>query len=68
MQVRRGAPREARSSSGGFVPAVIKVDGTLQNTVIYTYPGASQFWTYKREEFLKHPVYSREFPPCRYCR
>ena len=25
----------------------------------------SQFWTYKPEEFLKQPVYSRDFPPAK---
>jgi branched-chain amino acid transport system substrate-binding protein len=27
----------------------------------------SQFWKYSPEEFLKQPVYSRDFPPCRHC-
>jgi branched-chain amino acid transport system substrate-binding protein len=39
----------------------------LWNSVIQTYPNVSQFWTYKKEEFLKQPVYSRDFPPCKYC-
>jgi branched-chain amino acid transport system substrate-binding protein len=39
----------------------------LWNTVIKTYPNVSQFWTYGKEAFLKQPVYSRDFPPCRYC-
>ena len=39
----------------------------LWNTVIKTYPEVSQFWTYKKEEFLKQPVYSRDFPPCKFC-
>jgi branched-chain amino acid transport system substrate-binding protein len=39
----------------------------LWNTVIKTYPEVGQFFTYKKEEFLKQPVYSREFPPCKYC-
>jgi branched-chain amino acid transport system substrate-binding protein len=39
----------------------------LWNTVIKTYPQVSQFWTYGKETFLKQPVYSRDFPPCRYC-
>ena len=39
----------------------------LWNTVIKTYPNVSQFWNYRKEEFLKQPVYSREFPPCKYC-
>ena len=27
----------------------------------------SQFWNYKPEEYLKNPVYDRNFPPCKYC-
>ncbi len=50
-----------------YIRKVEKVDGKLQNTVIYTYPAVSQFWKYNPEEFLKQPVYSRDFPPCRHC-
>ncbi|HEV3396385.1 MAG TPA: ABC transporter substrate-binding protein [Xanthobacteraceae bacterium] len=39
----------------------------LWNTVIKTYPAVSQFWTYGKDAFLKQPVYSRDFPPCKYC-
>ncbi|MEJ2434477.1 MAG: hypothetical protein P8Y53_15425 [Pseudolabrys sp.] len=39
----------------------------LWNTVIKTYPHVDQFWTYGKEKFLKQPVYSRNFPPCKYC-
>ncbi len=39
----------------------------LWNTVIKTYPNVSQFWTYKKADFLKQPVYSRTFPPCKHC-
>jgi branched-chain amino acid transport system substrate-binding protein len=39
----------------------------LWNTVIKTYPAVGQFWTYGKEEFLKQPVYSRDFPPCKNC-
>jgi branched-chain amino acid transport system substrate-binding protein len=42
-------------------------DGELQNTVIVTIPAVSQFWKYGAEEFLKQPVYSRDFPPCKAC-
>ncbi|WP_225704787.1 ABC transporter substrate-binding protein [Bradyrhizobium cenepequi] len=42
---------------------VERKDGKLQNTVIKTYPAVSQFWTYKPEEFLKSPVYSRDWTP-----
>jgi len=40
----------------------------LWNTVIKTYPNVSQFWTYGKDKFLKQPVYSRDFPPCKYCK
>jgi branched-chain amino acid transport system substrate-binding protein len=39
----------------------------LWNTVIKTYPNVDQFWTYGKETFLKQPVYSRDFPACKYC-
>jgi branched-chain amino acid transport system substrate-binding protein len=39
----------------------------LWNTVIKTYPAVSQFWTYGKEKFLAQPVYSRDFPPCKFC-
>ncbi len=38
----------------------------LVNTVIKTYPQVSQFWTYNPLEFLKNPVYSRDWPPARF--
>jgi hypothetical protein len=41
--------------------------GELQNSVIHTYPAVSQFWTYKPEDFLKQPLYTRDWPPCRGC-
>ena len=50
-----------------YIRKVERVNGKLQNTVIYTYPAVSQFWKYSPEEFLKQPVYSRDFPPCRFC-
>ena len=36
-------------------------DGKLWNEVDEVIPNVSQFWTYDPEEFLKQPVYSREF-------
>jgi branched-chain amino acid transport system substrate-binding protein len=39
----------------------------LWNTVVKTYPNVSQFWTYGKEKFLAQPVYSRDFPPCKFC-
>jgi len=46
-----------------YIRKTERVGGELQNTVIYTYPEVSQFWKYKPEEFLKQPVYSRDYPP-----
>ena len=48
-----------------YIRKVERKQGRLVNSVIYTYPNVSQFWTYKPEEFLKNPVYSRDFPPAR---
>ena len=39
----------------------------LWNTVIKTYPKVSQFWTEGKEKFLAHPVYDRDYPPCKFC-
>jgi branched-chain amino acid transport system substrate-binding protein len=39
----------------------------LWNTVIKTYEQVGQYWTYNKEEFLRQPVYSRDFPPCKHC-
>ena len=50
-----------------YVRKVERVNGRLQNTVIHTFPNVSQFWTYKPEDFLKNPVYSRDYPPCTKC-
>ncbi|MGB9867095.1 MAG: ABC transporter substrate-binding protein [Bacillota bacterium] len=46
-----------------YIRKVEKVNGKLQNTVIKTYENVSQFWKYNPEEFLKNPVYSRDYPP-----
>ena len=46
-----------------YVRKVEKKDGRLVNTNIRTYPDVSQFWTYDPKEFLKQPVYSRDWPP-----
>ena len=50
-----------------YVRKVERVGGRLQNTVIHTFSNVSQFWTYKAEDFLKNPVYSRDYPPCTKC-
>jgi branched-chain amino acid transport system substrate-binding protein len=48
-----------------YIRRVERKEGRLVNRVIHTYPNVSQFWTYKPEEFLKNPVYSRDFPPAK---
>jgi branched-chain amino acid transport system substrate-binding protein len=48
-----------------YIRKVEKKDGKYVNAVIKTYPDVSQFWTYKQDEFLKNPVYSRDYPPAK---
>ena len=50
-----------------YIRKVERVGGRLQNTVIATYPAVSQFWKYNPEEYLKQPLYSRDYPPCKHC-
>ena len=50
-----------------YIRKVERVGGRLQNTVIATYPAVSQFWKYKPDEYMKRPLYGRDYPPCRYC-
>jgi branched-chain amino acid transport system substrate-binding protein len=46
-----------------FIRDVVKrPDGTYWNKPIETYPNVSQFWTYKVDDYLKQPSYSRTFP------
>ncbi len=46
-----------------YIVRVEKSGGKLVNALIHTYPLVSQFWTYKPEEFLKSPAYTRDYPP-----
>jgi len=50
-----------------YIRKVEKKEGELWNTVIHTFPNVSEFWKYKPEDFLKQPVYDRNYPPCKYC-
>jgi len=50
-----------------YIRKVERKDGELWNTVVHTYPAVSQFWKYKPDEFLKQPVYDRNYPPCKHC-
>lgn len=48
-----------------YIRKVERKQGRLVNSVVHTYPDVSQFWTYKPEDFLKNPVYSRDWPPAK---
>ena len=48
-----------------YIRRVARKEGRLVNSVIHTFPNVSQFWTYKPDEFLKNPVYSRDWPPAK---
>ena len=48
-----------------FIRRCERKGGQLVNTVIKTYPGVSQFWTYDEKAFLANPVYSRDYPPAK---
>jgi branched-chain amino acid transport system substrate-binding protein len=39
----------------------------LWNKIVKTYENVSQFWTWPEQEFLSHPVYSRDYPPLMKC-
>jgi len=44
-----------------YIRKVERVNGELQNTVIETFPGVSQFWKYNPSDYLKQPLYSRAY-------
>ena len=48
-----------------YMRQVERKDGRLVNSVIFTYPAVSQFWTYDPKAFLANPVYSRDWPPAK---
>ena len=50
-----------------YIRKVERVGGKLQNTVIATFPAVSQFYKYKPEDFLRQPLYTRDYPPCKGC-
>ena len=50
-----------------YIRQLRKVDGELQNAVIQTFPKVSQFWTWKPDEYMAGPSYSRSYPPCKNC-
>src|SRR5947207_3284228 len=48
-----------------YIRKVERKEGRLVNSVIYTYPNVSLFWPYEEKEFVKNPVYSRDWPPAK---
>ena len=48
-----------------FIRRCERRDGKLVNATIKTYERVSQFWKYEPEEFIRQPVYSRDYPPAR---
>jgi branched-chain amino acid transport system substrate-binding protein len=48
-----------------FVRRCERKNGALVNTTVKTYDKVSQFWTYNPDEFVKQPVYSRDYPPAK---
>lgn len=58
---------DARGNAVGsvFIRRCERDGKNLVNKVVKTYENVSQFWTYKEDEFLKNPVYSRDYPPAK---
>jgi len=48
-----------------YIRKVERKEGRLVNAIVYVYPNVSQFWVYDEKEFLKNPVYSRDWPPAK---
>jgi branched-chain amino acid transport system substrate-binding protein len=57
---------------GNFYIRRVQTEGAkyglkVWNKTIKTYENVSQFWTWPEQEFLAHPVYSRDYPPLAKC-
>ena len=50
-----------------YIRKVERVGGKLQNTVLATIPAVGQFWKFNPDEYMKLPLYSRDYPPCKAC-
>src|SRR5262249_5938935 len=48
-----------------YIVRVEKAGGKLVNTVIHTYPAASQCGPDRPEDFLRSPASSRDYPPAK---
>jgi branched-chain amino acid transport system substrate-binding protein len=50
-----------------YIAKVQKVGDKYVNVVVKVYPNISQFWPMDSQEYLKQPIYTKEYPPCKYC-
>jgi branched-chain amino acid transport system substrate-binding protein len=50
-----------------YIRKVERIGGKLQNTVVATIPAVGQFWKSNPDEYLKLPLYDRNYPPCKHC-
>ncbi len=50
-----------------YIRRTEKVGDQYQNTVLETYPMPTQFWKYDPDTHMKSPLFSRDYPPCKYC-
>lgn len=46
-----------------YIRRIEKTSSGLVNKTVKVYKGVSQFWNDDPNEFLKHPVFSRDYPP-----
>ena len=46
-----------------YIRRIDKVNGKLVNKTVKVYKRVSQFWNYDPNQFLKQPVYTRDYPP-----
>lgn len=50
-----------------YLRKVDRIGDHLGNAEFLTFKDVSQFWTFDVDDYLKHPVYSRDYPPCTHC-
>ena len=50
-----------------YIRKVERVGGRMQNSVIATIPAVGQFWKFNPDEYMKTPLYSRDYPACKAC-
>jgi branched-chain amino acid transport system substrate-binding protein len=50
-----------------YIQKVVMIDGKPHNKLITTFKSVSQFWKWNPLEYMSTPVYSRNYPPCKFC-